>query len=197
VVTFLKRQLQPRPHGVVELLGVEQVRGAAPLDRCPESDVAVGRYRDARRARQIQAELADQFASEYVVVLVGANTQERQAAALVVTEAYEEAHSLAQIELDLMAKVIRVSGRTELQTYIQDSSVGDEILGVPGDYVQAAAHWRNVAEIEQAPIGQTPGSTDGRADSVQRSLTPNRATSSTPSLRRTGAGRAGRLGTAW
>jgi hypothetical protein len=195
-VTFLKRQVQPRPNGVVELLGVELVRSAAPIDRCPASDEAVGRYRDARRARQDQAELADQFASEYVVVLVGANSQERHAAAVVVAEAYEEARSLAEIELDLMAKVIRVSGRTERQKEVQDSSVGDEILGVPGDYVQAAAHWRNVAEIEQAPVGKTPGSTDGRADSVQPWLTPSTATSSTPSLWRAGVGRAGRLGAA-
>jgi hypothetical protein len=187
-VTFFKRQLQPRPNGVVELLGVELVRRAAPIDRCPASDEAVGRYRDARRARQNQAEQADQFASEYVEVLVGANSQERHAAAIVVAEAYEEARSLAEIELDLMAKVIRVSDRAERQMDIQDSSVGDEILGVPGDYVQAAAHWRDVAEIEQSSIATTPGSNNGRANSGQPWLTP--------SLRRARVGRAGPLWTA-
>jgi hypothetical protein len=142
----------------------------------------------------MQAELADQFASEYVEVLVGADGQERHAAAVCVAEAYEEARSLAEIEFDLMvaAKVIRASDPAERQIDIQDSSVGDEVLGVPGDYVQAAAHWRNVAEIEQVSIGKTPGATDCRADNVRPWLTtPNRATSSTPWLRRAGAGRLG------
>jgi sugar phosphate isomerase/epimerase len=184
-MTFLKRQLQPRANGVVELLGVELVRSAAPIDRCPESDEALRRYRDARRARQNQAELADQFASEYVVVLVGANSQERHAAAVIVAEAYEEARSLAQIELDLMAKVLRVSDRADRQMDIHDSGVGDEIRGAPGDYVQPAAHWREVAGIEQVSIGKTPGSNNGRADSVQPWLTP--------SWRRAGVGRTGPL----
>jgi hypothetical protein len=162
-------------------------------------DEALGRYRDARRARQDQAELADQFASEYVETLVGANSLERHAAAVVVAEEYEEARSLAQIELDLMvaAKVTRVSDRTERQMDIQDSSVGHGMLGVPGDYVQAAAHWRNVAETERQSIGKTPGATDRRADSVQPWLTtPNWATLSTPSLRRVAVERAAHLGTA-
>jgi hypothetical protein len=198
-VPSLKRQFQPRPKGVVELLGVALVRSAAPIDRCPESDEALRRYRDARRARQNQAELADQFAGEYVEVLGGASSQELHAAAVVVAEAYEEARSLAQIELDLMvaAKVTRVSDRTERQMDIQDSSVGDEILGVPGDYVQAAAHWRNVAETERVSVGETPGATDGRADTVQPwPTTPNWATSSTTSLRRAAVERVERRGTA-
>ena len=77
---------------------------------------------------------------------------------------------------------------------IHISSLGDETVGPLGDYVKAAAHWRNVAEIEQVSIGRTPSSSDGRADSVQPWLTTtNGATSLTPSLRRAGAGRAGRL----
>jgi hypothetical protein len=184
---------------VVELLGVAPVRSTAPIDHCPELDEAMRRFRGARRARQAQAELADQFAGEYVEVLVGAQSQERCAAAVVVAEAYEEARFLAQIELDLMVagKVIRDSDRADRHMDIH-SSLGDETVGSLGDYVKAAAHWRNVAEIEQVSIGRTPSSTDGRADSVQPWVTTaNGATSLTPSLRRAGAGRAARLGTAW
>ena len=87
---------------------------------------------------------------------VGASSQERHEAAVIVAEAYEEARSLTQIELDLMAKVIRVSDRTERQMDIQDSSVGDEILGVPaGDYAQAAARWRGGA-LESLPEKKSP-----------------------------------------
>jgi len=56
-----------------------------------------------------------------------------------VAEAYDEARSLTQIELALMvaAKVIRIPDCTEREMDIQDSIEG---------YVQAAAHWRDVAE---------------------------------------------------
>jgi hypothetical protein len=136
--------------------------------RKPKPDAALGRYLDAKRAREGQAALADQFAGEYARALEDANSQERHAAAVIVAEAYEEARSLTQVELDLMvaAKVIRVSDRTECQMDIQSSSEGDEMFGLAGDYVQAAAHWRNVAEIEQASICRTPGATYGRADTV-------------------------------
>lgn len=126
------------------------------------------RFRDARRARQAQAELADQFAGEYVEVLVGAQSQERRAAAVIVAEAYEEARFLAQIELDLMvaAKVIGVSDCTERQVDMQDSSESDEVFGLPADYVRAAAHWRYVAELEQAIHLQEIRGNQWRADSV-------------------------------
>ena len=113
------------------------------------------RFRDARRPRQNQAELADQFVGEYVEVLVGAQSQERHAAAVIVAEAYEEARFLAQIELDLMmgAKVIRDSDRADRPMDIH-SSLGDRTVRPLGDYVKAAAHWRNVAEIEQVSVGR-------------------------------------------
>ena len=59
-----------------------------------------------------------------------------------VAEAYDEARSLTQIELDLMvaAKVIRISDCTERGMDIHDPNEG---------YVQAAAHWRDVAEKSQ------------------------------------------------
>ena len=74
--------------------------------------------------------------------LEGANRQQRHSAAVVVAEAYDEARSLAEIELDLMvaAKVIRISDCTECEMDIHDSNEG---------YVQAAAHWRDVAEKSQ------------------------------------------------
>ena len=59
-----------------------------------------------------------------------------------VAEAYDEARSMTAIELDLMvaAKVIRISDCTECEMDIHDSN---EV------YVQAAAHWRDVAEKSQ------------------------------------------------
>jgi hypothetical protein len=107
---------------VVELLGKPSM-----------SSTAIGaRYLEAQRARETQAALADRFAGEYARALEGANSQERHAAALIIAEAYDEAWSLARIELNLMvaAKVY-------------------EMFGIAGDYVQAAAHWRDVAEVER------------------------------------------------
>lgn len=59
-----------------------------------------------------------------------------------VAEAYDEARSLTEIELDLMvaAKVIRISDCTEHEMDIHDFNEG---------YVQAAAHWGEVAEKSQ------------------------------------------------
>jgi hypothetical protein len=96
--------------------------------------------------------LADEFSGKYARALEGANSQERHAAAVVIAEAYEEAWSLTQIELDLMvaAKVTRGSDSTERQMDIQDSIEGDEMFGLPEHYVQAAAHWRRIAEFEKA-----------------------------------------------
>jgi hypothetical protein len=76
-----------------------------------------------------------------------------------VAEAYEEARSLTQIELDLMvaAKLIRIPDCTEREMDIHDSNEG---------YVQAAARWRDVAEIEQAIYLQETRSNLWRADSV-------------------------------
>jgi hypothetical protein len=179
----------------------ESIPGAAMSARHPESYAALRRYLDAQRARETQAALADQFAGEYARALEGADSQERHAAAVMVAEAYEEARSLTQIELDLMvaAKVVRVTERTERQMDIRGSSEGDEMFGLAGDYVQAAAHWRNVAEIEQVSICKTPGETSGRADKVQPRLTiadwATSSTSSTPSLPRAAVERAARRGT--
>jgi hypothetical protein len=112
--------------------------------------------------------LADHFAGEYARARAGANSQERYAAAIATAEAYEEARSLTQIELDLMvaAKVIGVSDCSERQTDIQDPSEGDEMFGLPGDYVRAAAHWRYVAEMEQAIHLQEIRGKLWRADSL-------------------------------
>ena len=71
----------------------------------------------------------------------------------------------------MAAKVVRVSDSTERQIGIQGSGEGDEMVGLAEDFAQAAAHWRNVAEIEQVSICRTPGATSGRADSVQPRLT--------------------------
>jgi transposase len=139
--TFFGRQPQPlpRPKSVVELLGIPSITSTATSERRPKPDPALGRYLDAQRARETQAALADRFAGEYARALEGANSEERHAAAVMVAEAYDEARSLTQIELDLMvaAKVIRIPGCTEREMDIQDSIEG---------YVQAAVHWRQVAE---------------------------------------------------
>ena len=198
-MTFFRRQPQPKSQSVFELLMKGSIPVAAMSACRPEPYAALRRYLDAQRARETQAALADQFAGEYARALEGANSQERHAAAIIVAEAYEEARSLTQIELDLMvaAKVIRVSGRTEeCKMGIQGSSEGDEMFGLAGHYVQAAAHWRNVAESEQVSICGTPGATSGRADGVQprQTTTADRATSSTPSLKKVVAERAGRRG---
>jgi hypothetical protein len=72
-VTFLRRQLQPQPpKSVVELLAKTSIPSTATRECCPELDEALGRFREAQRARETQAELADRFASEYVDALVGA-----------------------------------------------------------------------------------------------------------------------------
>jgi hypothetical protein len=149
-VTFLMRQ--PKPQGVFELLMQGSKPTAVVNARRPESDAALRRYLDARRAREAQTALADEFAGEYARTLEGANSQERHAAAVLVAEAYEEACSLTQIELDLMvaAKVIRGPDSMERQMDIQDSIEGDEMFGLAEHYVQAAAHWRNIAEFEKA-----------------------------------------------
>jgi hypothetical protein len=149
-VTLFGRRRQPK--SVVELLRTRSIPTTSTSAQKPTPDPALGRYLDAQRARETQAALADRFASDYARALDGANSQERCVAALAIAEAYEEARSLIQIELDLMvaAKVIGVSDCTEHQMDIQDSSERDGTFGHPRDYVRAAAHWRNVAEVEQA-----------------------------------------------
>jgi hypothetical protein len=150
-VTLLRRQ--PKSLGVFELL----TKGSKPTavvspERRPESDAALRSYLDARRARETQTELADELAGEYARAFEGANSQERHAAAVLVAEAYKEACSLTQIELDLMvqARAIRGSDSTERQMEIQDSIEGDEMFGLAEHYVQAATHWRNIAEFQKA-----------------------------------------------
>ena len=87
--------------------------------RHPESDEALRRYLDARRARETQIALADEFAGEYTRALEGAKSQERQAAAVLIAETHEEACSLIQIELDLMvaAKFIPPTPRNVKWTF--------------------------------------------------------------------------------
>jgi hypothetical protein len=167
-VTFFRRQ--PKPQGVFELL----MKGCKPTAvvsaRRPESDAALRRYLDARRARERQTALADELAGEYARALKGANSQERHAAAVLVAEAYEEICSLTQIELDLTvaAKVIRHSDSTERQMDIQDRIEGDEMFGLPEHYVQAAALWRNIAEFEKAIYLQETRANQWRVEGVGR-----------------------------
>ena len=151
-MTILRRQPQPRPKSVVELLAEVSIPSTANSERCPELDEALGRFLDAQRARERQAELADQFASEYRDVLVGANSQERHAAAITIAEAYDEARSLTQIELDLMAAemVIRIPDYGDREKDLQDSRKEYETFGIPEDFIQAAARWRQVAEFERS-----------------------------------------------
>jgi hypothetical protein len=167
-VTFLRRQ--PKSQGVFELLMKASKPTAVVNARRPEPDAALRRYLDARRARETQTELADELAGEYARALEGANSQERHAAAVLVGEAYEEVCSLTQIELDLMvaAKVIRHSDSTERQMDIQDSIEGDEMFGLPEHYVQAARHWRNIAEFEKAIHLQETRANQWRAEGVSR-----------------------------
>jgi len=165
-VTLFGRQRQPK--SVVELLRSRSIPSTATSAPKPAPDAALGRYLDAQRARETQAALADHFAGEYARALEGASSQERYGAAIALAEAYEEAGSLAQLELDLMvaAKVIGVSDCTERQVDMQDSSESDEVFGLPADYVRAAAHWRYVAELEQAIHLQEIRGNQWRADSV-------------------------------
>jgi hypothetical protein len=151
-VSFLRRQLKPQPKSVVELLAKTSIPSTATSERCPELDEALRRYLDARIARGSQVELADQFASEYVEVLVDANSQERHAAALTIAEAYDEARSLTQIELDLMMAemIIRIPDYGEREKALQVSYEEYETFRIPGDFIQAAARWRQVAEFERS-----------------------------------------------
>ena len=137
---------------MVELLARTSIPSTATSERCPELDEALGRFLDARRARHTQAELADQFASEYVEVLVDANSQERHAAAITIAEAYDEARSLAQIELDLMMAemIIRIPDDWEREKDLHVSYEEYETFGIPEDFIQAAARWRQVAEFERS-----------------------------------------------
>lgn len=150
-VTFLRRQPQmPPPKSVVELLTKTSIPSTATSERCPELDEALGRFLDAQRARETQAELADQFAREYVEVVVGANSQERHAAAITIAEAYDEARSLTQIELDLMVAemIIRIPDDGDREKDLQVSYEEYETFRIPEDFIQAAARWRQVADFE-------------------------------------------------
>jgi hypothetical protein len=153
---------------VVELLRRRSIPTTATSTPKPAPDAALGRYLDAQRARETQAALADHFAGEYARALEHANSHERYGAAIALAEAYEEARSLAQIELDLMvaANVIVVSDCAERQMDIQDSSESDEVFGLSAHYVRSAAHWRFVAELEQAIHLQEIRANQWRVDSV-------------------------------
>ena len=149
-VTFLRRQPQPQPKSVVELLGISPKSGAATIERCPELDAALRRFLDAQRERETQAELAHQLASKFV--RVPANSQERHAAAITIAGAYDRARSLTQAELDLMVAemIIRIPDYEERKRELQYSYEEYETFGIPRDYIQAAARWRQVVEFERA-----------------------------------------------
>ena len=148
-VTFLRRRPQPQAKSVVELLGIASISGAATSARCPELDEALRRFLDAQRARETQAELAHQLASKFV--RVHASSQERHAMATTIAGAYDRAGSLTQIELDLMAAemIIRIPDHRQRRKELQYSYEEYENFGIPRDYIQAAARWRQVVEFER------------------------------------------------
>jgi hypothetical protein len=147
-VTFLRRQ--PQPKSVVELLGVASISSTATSERCPELDEVLRRFLDAQRARETEAEEAHQLASKFV--RVDANSQERHEVAITIAETYDTAHSLTQTELDLMVAemTIRIPDDLERKRELQYSYQEYESFGIPGDYLQAAARWRQVAEFERS-----------------------------------------------
>ena len=149
-VTFLRRRPQPQPKSVVELLGISSISSAATSERCPELDEALRRFLDAQRARETEAEEAHQLASKFV--RVDANSQERHEVAITIAETYDTAHSLTQTELDLMVAemTIRIPDDLERKRELQYSYQEYESFGIPGDYLQAAARWRQVAEFERS-----------------------------------------------
>jgi hypothetical protein len=148
-VTFRRRRPQPQAKSVVELLGISSRSGAATSARCPELDEALRRFLDAQRARETQAELAHELASKFV--RVHASSQERHAAAATIARAYDRARSLAQTELDLMAAemIIRIPDYRQRKKELQYSYEEYENFGIPRDYIQAAARWRQVVEFER------------------------------------------------
>ena len=149
-VTFLRRRPQPQPKSVVELLGISSISSAATSERCPELDEALRRFLDAQRARETQAEQAHELASKFV--RVHANSQERQAAAITIAGAYDKARSLTQTELDLMVAeiIVRIPDNAERRKELQYSHEEYENFGIPGDYIRAAARWRQVVEFERS-----------------------------------------------
>jgi hypothetical protein len=149
-VTFLRRRPRPQPKSVVELLGISSISSAATSQRCPELDEALRRFLDAQRARETQAELAHHLASKFV--RVRANSQERHAAAITIAGAYDRARSLTQAELDLMVAemIIRIPDFGERKRELQYSYEEYETFGIPRDYIQAAARWRQVVEYERS-----------------------------------------------
>jgi hypothetical protein len=165
-VTLFGRRRQPK--SVVELLKTGPIVSTATNAQKPTPDPALESYLDAQRARETQAALADHLAGEYARALEDVNSKERYAAAIATAVAYEEARSLTQIELDLMvaAKFIGVADCPECQMDIQNSSERDEVFGLLGDYVRAAAHWRYVAGIERAIHLQEIRGKLWRADSL-------------------------------
>ena len=125
-MNFFGRQPPPQPKSVVELLMTGSKPSIVTSARRPKPDATLGRYLDAQRARERQAALANRLAGESPRAPEGANRQQRHAAAVIVAEAYDEARSLTEIELDLMvaAKVIRISDCTECEMDIHDSDEG-------------------------------------------------------------------------
>jgi hypothetical protein len=135
---------------VIELLGKPSLSTVATSERCPELDEALRRFLDAQRARETQAEQAHQLASKFV--RVDANSRERHAAAITIAGAYDKARSLTQTELDLMVAemMIRIPDYGERKKELQFSYEEYENFGIPGDYIQAAARWRQVVEFERS-----------------------------------------------
>jgi hypothetical protein len=149
-VTFLRRRPQPQPKSVFELLGVSPISSAETRERRRDLDEALRRFLEAHDARETQAELAHQLASQFV--RVDANSQERHAAAITIAGAYDRARSLTRTELDLMVAemIIRIPDCEERKRELQHSYEEYETFGIPRDYLRAAARWRQVVEFERS-----------------------------------------------
>jgi hypothetical protein len=156
-VSFLRRRPQPQPKSVVELLGISSISDAAISERCPDLDEAVRRFLDAQTARETQAELAHRLASKFV--RVDADSKERHAAAITIAGAYDRARSLTQTELDLMVAemIIRIPDYRERKRELRYSYEEYENFGIPRDYIQAAARWRQVVEFERSRSSKLDG----------------------------------------
>jgi hypothetical protein len=71
--------------------------------------------------------------------------------ATTIAGAYDRARFLTQTELDLMAAemVIRIPDYRQRKKELQYSYEEYENFGIPRDYIQAAARWRQVVEFER------------------------------------------------
>jgi len=81
---------------------------------------------------------------------------------MTIAGAYDRARSLTQTELDLMVAemIIRIPDYGERKNELQYSYEEYENFGIPRDYIQAAARWRQVVEFERSRLSMH-GADDG------------------------------------